>query len=71
MSIFDSPIGRCEAVKEMVLLDETQIECAREHDCPPGRNCPLDGCFTPVSGLSEEDAELLARKPAIRKARAS
>lgn len=71
MSIFDSPIGRCEAVKEMVLLDETQAECACEHECPPGRECPLDGHFTPVSGLSEEDAELLAHKPASRKARTS
>jgi hypothetical protein len=60
MSIFDSPIGRCEAVKEMVLLDETQAECAFEHDCPPGRQCPLDGCFEVVSGLSAEDAEALA-----------
>jgi len=64
MSIFDSPIGRCEAVKEMVLLDETQSECAHEHGCPPGRQCPLDGYFTPKSGLSEEDAELLAHEPA-------
>jgi hypothetical protein len=57
---FDSPVGRCEAVKEMVLLDETQFECAREHNCPPGRNCPLEGCFAPVSGLTAEDAERLA-----------
>lgn len=61
MSFIDSPIGRCEAVKEMVLLDETQRECAREHDCPPGRNCPLEGCFALVSGLSAEDAERLSR----------
>jgi hypothetical protein len=45
MSTFDSPIARCEAVREMVLTDETQAECAREHDCPPGRVCPLCGCF--------------------------
>jgi hypothetical protein len=54
MSFIDSPIGRCEAVKEMVLLDETQMECAREHDCPPGRECPLEGCFAEESGVSEE-----------------
>lgn len=59
MSFIDSPIGRCEAVKEMVLLDETQRECAREHACPPGRKCPLEGCFAAVSGLSAEDAERL------------
>lgn len=56
MSFFDSPIGRCEKVHEMVLLDETQQECAREHDCPPGRECPLEGCFTTTSGLDPEHA---------------
>lgn len=60
MCFIDSPIGRCEAVKEMVLLDETQRECAREHACPPGRECPLEGCFAPVSGLSAEHAAQLA-----------
>lgn len=60
MSFFDAPIGRCEAVKEMVLLDETQAECAHEHHCPPGRECPLDGCFTPVSGLDPEDGVRVA-----------
>lgn len=60
MTFIDSPIARCEAVREMVLLDETQRECAREHACPPGRKCPLQGCFTPVSGLSAEDADRLA-----------
>ena len=45
MSFFDSPIGRCEAVHEMVLLDETQRECAREHGCPPDRVCPLEAYF--------------------------
>ena len=67
MTFIDSPIGRCEAVKEMVLLDETQMECAREHDCPPGRHCPLEGCFARVSGLSEEDAEHLAAVQAARR----
>lgn len=66
MSFFDSPIGRCEAVKEMVLLDETQAECAREHQCPPDRECPLAGCFTPVSGLDPEDGErLVAGAPVV------
>lgn len=57
MSIFDSPIGRCEAVHEMVLTDETQGECAREHDCPPGRDCPLQGYFTETSGIAEGISE--------------
>jgi hypothetical protein len=62
MSFFDSPIARCEAVRQMVLTDETQAQCAREHDCPPGFKCPLCGYFTETSGISEEasDAALAA-----------
>lgn len=59
MCFFDSPIARCEAVHEMVLTDQTQRQCALEHGCPPGRVCPLDGCFARLSGLSEEDAQML------------
>lgn len=58
MTFFDSPISRCEAVHEMVLTDETQAECAREHGCPPDRVCPLAGYFTETSGISEEHPEL-------------
>lgn len=53
MSIFDAPIARCEIVHEMVLTDETQAECAREHECPAGRLCPLDSYFTETSGIAE------------------
>lgn len=60
MCYLDSPVGRCEAVREMVLLDETQAECAREHGCPPGFECPLAGYFVNVSGLSEETADEMA-----------
>lgn len=45
MCFFDSPIARCEAVHELVLTDETQLECAREHGCPPDRECPLKNYF--------------------------
>lgn len=62
MSFFDSRIGRCEKVREMVLLDETQQECAREHDCPPGRECPLEGCFTEHSGLDPEHPDARAAR---------
>ena len=55
MSIFDSPIARCDAVHEMVLTDETQQECAREHDCPADRVCPLCGYFTETSGIVEAE----------------
>lgn len=61
MCTFDSPIGRCEVAKEMVLLDETQSECAREHDCACGAECPFEGCFTPVSGLSIEHADKIVK----------
>jgi hypothetical protein len=54
MSFFDAPLARCEAVRQMVLTDETQAECAREHDCPPGFKCPLCGYFTDISGVSDE-----------------
>ena len=53
MSFIDSPISRCEAVREMVLTDQTQGQCALEHGCPPGRNCPLEGCFAEISGITE------------------
>lgn len=54
MCTFDSPVGRCEVAKEMVLLDETQQECAREHGCPEGQRCPLEGCFAQRSGVSAQ-----------------
>ncbi|HLO61989.1 MAG TPA: hypothetical protein VK165_03395 [Azonexus sp.] len=61
MSFFDSPLARCEAVREWVLTDETQAECTREHDCPPGFNCPLCAYFAENSGISEEATlEMLA-----------
>ncbi len=63
MSIFDAPIARCEAVREMVLTDETQQECACEHDCPPDRQCPLHGYFTETSGIAERDGQLLRHAP--------
>lgn len=53
MCFFDSPVGRCEAVRELVLLDETQQECACEHGCPPGFDCPLKNIFTEQSGVSD------------------
>ncbi|BAL22986.1 hypothetical protein AZKH_0640 [Azoarcus sp. KH32C] len=66
MSFFDSPVGRCEVVREMVLLDETQAECAREHGCPRDCNCPLKGYFTEISGVSDP-----ASLPKVRRARRS
>ena len=68
MCFFDSPVGRCEAVGEMVLLDETQAECACEHGCPPGFACPLAGYFAEVSGVSEDNLEALKQTCKRRKA---
>ena len=45
MNPTDSPIARCEEAHVMVRIDRTQEECAHEHQCPPGRMCPLAGCF--------------------------
>lgn len=59
MSIFDSPIARCEAAREMVLTDETQAECAREHECPSDRVCPLCGYFV----TPEDDIAARLTKP--------
>jgi len=66
MTFLDSPIGRCEAVREMVLLDETQKECAHEHGCPEGCDCPLKGWFTEQSGVSDP-ASLPVRRAAKRR----
>ncbi len=49
MSYFDSPLGRCEVVHAMVLVDQTQAECALEHDCPFGCTCALAACFSAVN----------------------
>jgi len=45
MSYLDSPISRCEEAHTMVLIDQTQEQCADEHECPVGRFCPLAGYF--------------------------
>lgn len=45
MSTFDSPLGRCEAVRELVVTDGTAAQCAREHGCPDAGACALAGWF--------------------------
>lgn len=43
--MFDSPFDRCPRCGEMVLLDQTLKECAREHHCQDIENCPLGDEF--------------------------
>lgn len=45
MVTFDSPIERCSVCKSYVLMDQTQEECAREHQCGRGTDCPLKRYF--------------------------
>lgn len=51
MCTFDAPISRCETMREMVITDQTQAQCACEHDCPKGTVCPLEDVFTGVDFL--------------------
>ena len=44
MVTFDSPIERCAVCGEVVLIDQTQRECASEHGCGD-RKCPLHDFF--------------------------
>ena len=64
MSFADFPLARCEFARTLVLTDETQGECAREHACPAGTVCPLCGYFTETTGISEGAvAEVQASPP--------
>lgn len=71
MTFIDSPIARCEAMRTMVLTDQTQSQCAREHDCPPGTICPLCGWFVEEANdgeppLEERLPEAVSPKPQER-----
>ena len=44
--MFDSPIEACPVCGEIVVLDQTQVECAREHRCAGNVECPLRKFFT-------------------------
>lgn len=65
MCFFDSPIARCEQMHQLVLTDETQAECAREHHCPPDRVCLLCSYFTKTSGVVDCDDTVPVRKPVL------
>ena len=42
--MFDSPFAFCPRCGDMVLLDQTRRECAREHGCAQ-EHCPLAAWF--------------------------
>ena len=44
--MFDSPFDFCPRCGEMVLLDQTKPECAREHQCRKDEVCPLQSVFS-------------------------
>jgi hypothetical protein len=46
--MFDSPIAACPVCRQMVLLDQTRAECAREHRCRRNCACPLANFFTGI-----------------------
>ena len=56
MSYITEPIGLCEEANTIVLLDQTKGQCMLEHGCPPGRKCPLDGCFARISGITDAES---------------
>ncbi len=44
--MFDSPIEACPVCGQIVILDQTRVECAREHHCDKSVDCPLSKFFT-------------------------
>jgi hypothetical protein len=48
--MFDSPMEYCTICGQMVALDQSQAECAREHGCRPDTVCPLLGYFPKGEG---------------------
>ncbi|MGE5386484.1 MAG: hypothetical protein ACM3SV_11435 [Betaproteobacteria bacterium] len=62
MSFLDSPICRCELMHAMVLTDQTQRQCAEEHECPTAQRCPLGKCFAKPSDAANALADVLHPK---------
>jgi hypothetical protein len=53
MVTFDSPIERCTVCRQIVLLDQTQNECATEHGCG-SRECALGKYFEGIRISTEK-----------------
>jgi hypothetical protein len=60
--MFDSPIEHCPVCGEMVLLDQTQRECSREHHCRKDTVCPLGKYFTGIDFSVVQPKEILRDK---------
>lgn len=43
--MFNSPLQYCKVIEEYVALDQTQRQCALEHNCGVGPWCPLEAWF--------------------------
>ena len=55
--MFDSPIAPCPVCGEMVLLDQTKTECAREHHCSKQVLCPLQKFFSGIDFSKKQPKE--------------
>lgn len=55
--MFDSPIAPCPVCGEMVLLDQTKAECAREHHCSKATLCPLQKFFSGIDFSKKQPKE--------------
>jgi len=64
--MFDSPFEFCTVCRAYVLLDQTQRQCAREHECAPASPCPLQRFFTGIEFGRGNDA---ASSPGLGKRR--
>lgn len=60
--MFDSPIGPCPLCGQMVLLDQTQRECAGEHHCSADAACPLQRLFTGIDFSVAQSKEVLRKE---------
>ena len=62
MCSYDALICPCPVIGDWVRIDQTQVDCSREHDCLPGQVCPIEGYFqTTHATLSESPQRCRAR----------
>jgi hypothetical protein len=52
-SMLDTPFEFCTVCRDYVLLDTTQRQCAREHQCADAVKCPLQRYFTGIEFHNE------------------